>query len=234
VISDLGYENGQAMVDALGLAGAYSAIRQAGGGSFAGIITNTEALRGATALTNEAYNQFTQDFIGGIEGATAAAEDFQMASPAAQMDMLQNSIGALSIEVGTALLPAINDIVQGVRPLIIGFTQWLRANPQVVSTVIAVVGAVAGLGTALVGIGGVISGVAGVFGALLNPVTWIIAAIGGLVVAFETNFMGIRDAVEPVITGITTAVQNFFNFLSGAGRSLMQPSPASAGRWTHP
>jgi TP901 family phage tail tape measure protein len=212
IITGLGYESGQAMVDALGLAGAYGAIRQAGGGSFAGIIQNTEALRGATALTNEAFNQFSTDFISGIDGATASAEAFQMASPAAQLDMLNNSMGALAIEVGGALLPAINDIVQGVRPLITGFTQWLRANPQVVSTVIAVVGAVAGLGAGLVGIGGIISGVAGGFAALLNPITWIIGGITLLGTAFATNFMGIRDVVQPIIDNVVAG----FSFLTEA------------------
>jgi TP901 family phage tail tape measure protein len=226
LIHSLGYESGQAMVDQYGLAGAYQVLAEANGGSVAGIIQNQEALRGALALTADGFTEYADTFIGGIEGATAAAEEIQLSSPAAQIAQLQNAMGALSIEVGTALLPAINDIVQGVRPLIIGFTQWLRANPQVVSTVIAVVGAVAGLGTALVGIGGVISGVAGVFGALLNPVTWIIGAIGLLGTAFATNFMGIRDAVEPVITGITTAVQNFFNFLSGGSEPLSALSAA--------
>lgn len=65
----------------------------------------------------------------------------------------------------------------------------------------AVEGALKGIGVVLVA-GGVLAAVAGLAGALvslLNPVTLLIALAAGIGAAWETNFLGIRDTVQPIL-----------------------------------
>lgn len=63
------------------------------------------------------------------------------------LKLLKNGIAELGISVGTVLLPAINETVNDVRPLISAVTDWAAAHPELVKGIMAVT---VGLATARV------------------------------------------------------------------------------------
>ncbi len=206
IIAGLGYESGQAMVDALGLAGAYEAIKEAGGSSFDGIITDSEALRGAIALTNEGAEAFFANFLSGVDGATAAAQDIQMASPAAQFDLLKSSISATTIELGSLFLPMVLTATQAIRPLIGEIREWIGENQPLVDGLGRAVLAAGALATGLVTLGGVFLGISAALGVLVSPVGLIVAALGGLYLAYTENFGGIRTFLDGAVRQLRTGL----------------------------
>lgn len=54
------------------------------------------------------------------------------------LKLLKNGVAELGISVGSVLLPAINQIVNDVRPVISAVTDWASANPELVKGLMAV------------------------------------------------------------------------------------------------
>ena len=220
----LGYENGQAALETNTLMGVFQELVNAGyGDQMAAMAGSSEALNGILAMTGEnaeTYIEFFDQYADGIEGVTAAAENIQMASPAAQFDLLRSTISSLAIDIGQALLPTLVEIVQAIRPVVQSIINWVRQNPGLIRTIAMIVGGVAGLGAILMPLGGIISAIGGAIGLLANPFAWIAAAIAAFGAAFETNFMGIRDAVQPVIEGIISFIQGFISWINMGAEPL--------------
>lgn len=199
-LEELGFANGQAAIKSLGLVGAMNALKnsqEAGKDGFASMTGSVEALNGAIALGDATFTDFNKTFTDTTKGATDAAQAIQNFSPAAQLDFLNSSAEALKITIGNALLPALTGLIEHVRPIIDAVTAWMTANPELTGTIIALVGGLVALGPILAAVGGAIMFIA-------SPIGIIIAAVAGLGIAFATNFGGIRDAVMPVITMLST------------------------------
>jgi TP901 family phage tail tape measure protein len=118
------------------------------------------------------------------------------------MNRLQNQLTDLGVEVGNALLPAFNDILELISPIITDVSQWIAQNPKLVMAVAVAGVALAGLGSVLGVVGMAITAVGTVLGFLLSPIGLVAAAVAGLFIAFETNFMGIRDFIQPILDQI--------------------------------
>lgn len=211
----LGFESGRAAVQELGLVGTYQALaREFGIDAIGPLVGRMEGMRGVTALLGEDFAEFSTTFAEGIDGATASAEAIQMQSAAAQFDLLRSSLGSLAIEVGQVLLPALIQMVDAVRPVIESVIDWVQANPELVAGIGILVTTVAGLGAVLIA-GGIAFGAIGtLIGALFSPIGLVIGAIALLALAFETNFGGIRDAVQPILDRLGTGISYFFEGMS--------------------
>ena len=61
------------------------------------------------------------------------------------LKLLKNSLAELGINLGSAVLPGINALVNDLKPLVWGFASWAKANPGVVSGVLKLVGGLAAL-----------------------------------------------------------------------------------------
>lgn len=185
-LNELGYSSGQAAVEALGLTGAYEALagtHTANTEGMAKMLGSVEALRGATALAGPDVTQFMTDFTGGLQGVTQAAEQVQMSSAAAQVDLLKSSVSELGIEVGTAMIPALKDLVKEVGPVITNVISWVKQNPELIKQIgtIAVIAtgagvAITGAGTAISAVGNIVKAATSPWGALLLAITAVIAA----------------------------------------------------------
>lgn len=68
-IGELGYESGAAMIEALGLDGAYRALAENNDGTLMGLITNSGALKGALALSKDEAIDFGDNFVGEMTAA---------------------------------------------------------------------------------------------------------------------------------------------------------------------
>ena len=217
-LKSMGFTSGSAAIKQLGLVGTVQKLSQALGGSqdeMAKALGSTEALTGATTLSDQAYQNFSKTFQDGIKGATDAAQAIQLESPAAQMDLLRSNIASIGLELGKTLVPALNGVMKEIKPFLDKIFDWIKANPQLTSTIVKVLGAVALIGPVLIGVGMAIS-------LLASPVTLIVGAIAALGLAFATNFLGIRDVVQPVIdylskaiSGVMVVVNGVINILQG-------------------
>lgn len=60
------------------------------------------------------------------------------ATTANNLILLKNNVAELGISVGSVLLPAINDVVNDVRPVISAITDWSAAHPTLIKGIMAV------------------------------------------------------------------------------------------------
>lgn len=67
------------------------------------------------------------------------------ATAAAQMAKLKNNVKAMSITLGNALLPMLNELVQAITPMIQSAANWIKNNRQLAGTILKVVAGAAAL-----------------------------------------------------------------------------------------
>lgn len=92
------------------------------------------------------------------------------------------------------------NFVNGLKVAFEQFSAFVVANKEIIFTFIQ--GLVVGIGGLMI-IGNIISLIA----LLTNPITLVILAIAALYTAYQTNFMGIQDTTNTVVTALT----GFFN-----------------------
>ncbi|SUA36352.1 putative phage-related tail protein [Neisseria zoodegmatis] len=82
-----------------------------------------------------------QEFIGSMN------KEFQAraATTAANWQTMKNHLIEIGITVGNALLPAINDLLSAVKPMISAFADWAAKNPSIVSGIVYMVAGLASL-----------------------------------------------------------------------------------------
>lgn len=212
-LEELGFASGQAAIDQLGLVGAFDALGEtqvAGEEGMAKMTGSVEALRGVTALTNDAWNTFSTDFVTGVDGATAAAETIQMESAANQFALLQSSMSEVAIEVGTALLPILTDLVAGARPVVEQIIGWIKENPELTKTILAVAGGAA----ILVPIIGAVGTVIGAAGTIVGVATTAVGLMSGGMMASIAPILAVGAAIAGVIAAV-----NRFNTVVGESRA---------------
>jgi TP901 family phage tail tape measure protein len=124
-----------------------------------------------------------------------------------QMLILSATINDIGISIGTALLPAVQKVMDFILPVVRAVADWTEANPELAKNILLVVGAIGALAvvTAIAG---------GLFALLLNPIFLIAAAIALLAVAWANNWGGIRDIVQNVAGVIGTAFGAISGFIA--------------------
>jgi TP901 family phage tail tape measure protein len=124
---------------------------------------------------------------------------------AKRMDTLKGSIEQLKgsfetalIIIGSGFTPAIRMVADAVNGLVGMFLSMPPGLQKIVGLVVAASGVFLILAGALAYAASFLPGLAIGFGILLSPIALLIAAIGLLVAAFATDFMGIRTAASKV------------------------------------
>jgi TP901 family phage tail tape measure protein len=237
-IREMGYESGEAMVAALGLDGAYAKIREYGDGSFAGLITSQEALRAGLILTDQDAKQFFDNFKTGVNGATEAARAIQLDSVSAQFDKLKSGISGIGITVGMALLPALNDLLLSLQPVITEMSNWVAQNPEAIHALAGLALGAMALGVVLTPVGWLINGFATIMaGAVVigtnaatvavwgfnaavavatSPITWLVAAIAGLLAVLGSGEGGLLGGFQRATVAARQLVEIGIYFILGA------------------
>ncbi len=196
-LKKMGYETGQAALQQKGLVGIFKEMKAAGfENDLAGILGSTEALNGVITLTNASAEGFLDNFKGGVDGATKAAQDIQLTSFAAQFDLLKASVSEAAITIGTALLPVLTNIMEQVKPVIAGIADWIRSNPELTGTLVQVAAAVAVAGPVVTALGTALK----LVGAALSPVGILLFAIGGLLKFASDRFGGLENVLKIATT----------------------------------
>lgn len=174
-----------------------------------------DPITGITALTrvgvtfNEQQKAMIKTMVeaGDVAGAqgiilTELEKEFGGSAEAAAdpIDHLNAQINDLSITLGSALQGTLNSVINALMPFLAQLGQWIEQNKEIVGPIIAIGAALAVIGPIIAAIGLGISALAGVIGFVLSPIGLLIAGVVALFLAIQTNFAGIRDFLQPILT----------------------------------
>jgi len=84
------------------------------------------------------------------EGSLNALKELRDESPIEQMKALKNSINAMAMDIGTALLPALLSVTNTLTPFVAGIADFVRAHPGVVSAIGTIAAGMVGMRVATV------------------------------------------------------------------------------------
>jgi len=206
VLDQTGYSTGEALLKAKGFQGALETLREATGGSVSALTDaygRVEALGAGLKLTGEFAAKAHADIDSvknssqGLGAATAAYNEINK-SATRQFEMAVTAIKATAIELGVALLPAVNQLLQASQPLIAMLTdavKWFGAlPPSVQTTILGFTAAAAVIGPMAMALGTLVSTVAQVSAAFTS-----LASISGVTLS------GALGALEMALTRIVPA-----------------------------
>lgn len=194
-----------------GLAGAFAVMKAAGMDSTAAIAGFGKENGVAAALlmqNSERVAGLTGELqkVGGIAQSMAS---MQLQSLSGQLKILWGSVETLMISVGQGLVPALTGAAQAVTPVINQVVSWMKANPQLVTSLTLVGAGVGGLmlvlGPLLVMLPGIVAAFTLFSGALGMIPAVAAAAAGGLtamaapVVALSATILATGYAVTSLI-----------------------------------
>lgn len=133
--------------------------------------------------------------------AAAAADNFNDS-----LNLLKNSVGGATNALGQQLIPLLEPMIAGLTGIVRNVTDWIRANPQLASTLLGVVGVIGGAGGLLLLLGALTGAFIAItpaataaWAAITGPVglvTTAILALGGLVVALKGAQAASREAIQ--------------------------------------
>ena len=196
------------------------------------MVTNTETLTKNLTAVGDATK-----YAGSMQQEYAA----RSATTENQMALLGNNLNVLKINIGSALLPAINQLAQAVIPVVQSMATWAQQNPDLVTQIVAITGAVLGAITVLGGlalaftavssgiaaVSAIAGGVAAVIGAISLPVVAVVAAIAALVTAgvmlyqnWDTVKAKATEIWNSVSDSVGGAVQSIADWFSNAGKEI--------------
>lgn len=161
-------------------------------GAIAPLLTNLDALQDNFNKVNNAMQ------YGGSVDAEYAA---RCGTTSNQLSLFRNSITAVAIEIGSALLPAINSILQNIVPVVVAFANWAKEHQVLIQTMVALAASFAGV---------------------LLAARSILAIRAGFRMLKETAdmFFTVNKNGETVLRGAATASKLFHAGLNGLGAAF--------------
>lgn len=140
----------------------------------------------------------------------------KLSSSGGQIDIMKARLSALAITVGGVLLPALNQILAYLNPVLEGFARFAEANPKVVQMGVAIALVVAAIAPLIIGIGMVVSAVGTVMGAIgaaipiIGTIVGVIGTVVGAIVSAPGLIaVGIAAAIAAVVAGCYAIYKNW-------------------------
>lgn len=232
-LGELGIESGQAAIEQLGLVGAFDAVagtEAARSKGMAALTGNVNALRGATALLGPNAKTALDSFGTGLDGATSAAREFQNQSFNATLDKTRASLSGAAIQIGNALIPALQDLLREVTPVIDAFGRFVSENPQVILAIGAIITILTGAAGLNIALGIILTSLGLIFG----PVGAIALGIAAGIAFFVTFKDDIERIVEDIVgffievkDQVVDLWQDITGVISGGGQLSDDPAEAN-------
>ena len=149
-LQKLGYANGQALLESKGLQGALTALQESVGGdqlAFAKLFSSVEAQTAVLALAGEQADNFASKTAQMYDASGAAATAFATATDNAEFKMqrAKTAVTNLGLVLGNTFLPYVTTAADKLAGVVQKVADFAQANPQLVQTVMKVVGALAAL-----------------------------------------------------------------------------------------
>lgn len=182
-----------------------------------GVLENNWEMLGETVNS-------TKDYFGSMENEFVKMSD----TTANKMTIVQSNIRLVAASVGEAFLPAVNELLASLVPVIEKMTAWAQANPELIVQIAKVTAVVTGAIIAMAAISGAIGvvistfqGLSAIFGvakiaimALSGPIGLTVIALGILVAAgalVYQNWDLIKQKATEIWGAITTYISNKIN-----------------------
>ena len=161
-------------------------------GAIAPLLTNLDALESNFKKVGDA-----SQYAGSMEAEYQA----RSRTTANQLQLAKNAIVAVGIGLGSALLPAINGVLNAVIPVVSAFANWAQQNQGIVQTIVALAASFAGV---------------------LLAARSILAIRAGFRMLKETAdmFFTVNKNGETVLRGSATASKLFHAGLNGLGAAF--------------
>lgn len=105
-------------------------------GAIAPLLTNLDALESNFKKVGDA-----SQYAGSVEAEYQA----RSRTTANQLQLAKNAIVAVGIGIGSALLPAINGVLNAIIPVVSAFANWAQQNQGIVQTMVALAASFAGV-----------------------------------------------------------------------------------------
>lgn len=137
------------------------------------------------------------------KGSMSREFSARMQSTAAQWQLMKNRVSELAVNIGSALLPAVNDLFGAVGPVVSKFAEWARENPGLVKGVVGTAAALTSLRVAALA-----AGYAWTFvkAPALHVMGFIARWRAGGAIAAMGRFGGIAIRVGGVLRTVGTAI----------------------------
>lgn len=208
LLKKTGFASGEALLKAKGLQGAIQALDVAAkhnSTTLAEAYGRVEALKGSLALTGDNAVGAAKDLDQITNSAGAASKAFEEIdkTTARQFQRLVQELKITAIELGTSLLPAVNSVLQAVKPMIklIGeAVDWFgKLSPGVQTAALAVAALGAAIGPVLVVAGTLVSSITSIYtgfgllagaGGVIPLATAALGAITPIAIAFGVAIAG--------------------------------------------
>lgn len=123
--------------------------------------------------------------------------------------------------LGDTIKPILNEMLQNLVPIVTTITDWIKENPKLAGTILIVATALTGIVTVLAGLAlalpSIIAGVkllGAVVGALTSPIGLVILAVTAFALAYKTNFLGIRDITNSVMSWIGEKISAVWQWIT--------------------
>jgi len=185
-----------------------------------GRIEGLNAVLFNTGPAADLYVENTQA-IANANGALERSFETVQLTTGFQLAQLKASFQVLGITIGSIFLPAINQLVQKLLPLVVALSKFAETHPQLVLVATALALVTAAIGPLLVGIGfaitafgtivGAIGTVVGAISAVIGPIGLLVGAIVAVGLAIG---LGLVAGVQ-YLKKTSVKVQNFFDGLAG-------------------
>lgn len=145
------------------------------------------------------------------------------------LESLGRSFITIAKNLGTILVPYIREFVGMIQNLVDNFVEMDESTQKVILVIAGIVAAIGPLllifgklAGAISAISGLIAGAGGlsaILTALTGPIGIVIGAVAALVVAWTTNFGGIRDATANIFASIQSIISSVLNIIVGLWQS---------------
>ncbi|MEQ8673304.1 MAG: phage tail tape measure protein [Aggregatilineales bacterium] len=169
---------------------------------------------GQMGLTALLASDGIEDMEAAMAGAASAAEvaEARNSSFRGVVNQLKSSLEILSITViGPLVERYLSPLIQRVTEVINQVNNWLMANPQLTEQLGLVLGVLSVLGPSVFTLGKAISTVGAILGFVFSPIGILIGLLTALYLAFQNNFLGIRDILQPVIDTISNGISRLMD-----------------------
>ncbi len=135
--------------------------------------------------------------------------------------ILQESTSNLKQAIGDALAPAFQQLLLTVQPLIEKFIAWAEQNPELLSKILLIGGAVAALVAVVGTLGLLLPMIATGFALILSPIGMLIIAIGIIILKWKDfkqmwidAWEGIKNAAKAGADAIMSFLKPVFDFVN--------------------
>lgn len=135
--------------------------------------------------------------------------------------VLQESTSNLKQAIGDALAPALQKLLELVQPLLEKFIAWAEQNPELLSKILLIGGAVAALVAVMGAIGLILPIIIAGFGLLLSPIGLLIITIGIIIFKWKEfkqmwidAWEGIKGAAKAGADAIMGFLKPVFDFVN--------------------